>query len=714
MKTYSLFAPCAKGIEYLLVDELKALGADDVRETLSGVHFTADLTTAYRVVLWSRLASRVLLVLKRFELDNADDVYEAVRVLPWRQHLNETMSIAVDFNGTNTFIRHTQFGAQRVKDAICDVFKEATGQRPAVDRESPQLRVNAHLEKRHITISIDLSGHALHERGYRLRAGAAPLKETLACAMLLRAQWPQHAAQGGVLIDPMCGSGTLLIEGAWMAADIAPGLLREQFGCNQGWLLHDEIAWQTLREEAKTRAEIGKAKLTSHFYGFDLDGKVLFAAKDNAVRAGVESACTFLARALQLLHKPEGVTHGLVISNPPYGERLGEVESLISLYATLGEKLLADFVGFSAAVITSENELAKAIGLRSHKQYQLFNGALACQLYLFDVKAENKWLPPEQRPMVLSEQAQGLHNRLEKNRKALQPWLKRDNVSCYRLYDADIPEYSAAIDVYGDDLFIQEYVAPKAIPVDVAAKRFHETVEVARRFFDCPAERVHLRQRSRQKGLSQYEKLDGQGEFIVVQEGGLKFEVNLDDYLDTGLFLDHRITRNKIREMARGKHFLNLFSYTGSVSVYAAAGGARSTTSVDMSRTYTEWAAANMELNGFRQKHHHFVQANVMDWIDQSRDGYDLIFVDPPTFSNSKRMDGVFDVQRDHIALLRRCLELLTPTGEIVFSNNFRRFKFEAELFADCDVDDWTKATIPTDFQRNPRIHQCWRIKRKT
>ncbi len=757
--THQFFAPCAKGLEYLLVDELKALGAINVHEALAGVHFDGTLEAGYRAVLWSRLASRVLLLLKTAVVDSTESMYEAVRAVDWSQHLRSEDTLCVDFVGQNEFINHTQFGAQKVKDGVVDQFRARGQARPSVDTQDPVLRINAHLQRDEFTLCVDLSGHPLHERGYREKAGIAPIKENLAAAMLIRARWPEIAEAGGDLVDPFCGSGTIPIEAVLMAANIAPGLIRSDFGINQGWLGHDDALWQRLRKEAGVQADDGIDALRSRIFGFDADGKVLQVAQENAEQANVEDLIQFERVPLERIRKPaplEGAGPGLVIGNPPYGERLGDIDSLKYVYNTLGNRLLSEFDGWHAAIITSEQSLAKAVGLRSHKQYALYNGALPCKLYLFEVNAAAKRhvreleapvasassnardamgadgdnstafaapLPaasgsaqPEahtgsvEYPIELSAGGQAVRNRLDKNRRHLASWCKREGVSCYRVYDADLPEYAAAIDVYGDHLYLQEYQAPSTIPEDVAEHRFNELVLAVRDLYRLPPEHLHVRTRARQRGMDQYEKLGDERAFFVAEEGGLKFWVNLTDYLDTGLFLDHRTTRAIVRDRVKGKHFLNLFSYTGSVSVYAAHGGAASTVSVDMSKTYTNWAYRNFVLNGFDRGPHEFVQADALEWLAHCRDKFDVIFIDPPTFSNSKRMDGVFDVQRDHVDILLVALELLNPGGEIIFSNNYRRFKLDTEALAGCQIEDWSKRTLPVDFARNPRIHQCWRI----
>ena len=310
-------------------------------------------------------------------------------------------------------------------------------------------------------------------------------------------------------------------------------------------------------------------------------------------------------------------------------------------------------------------------------------------------------------------------NRLNKNRKHLGKWLNREAIHCYRLYDADMPEYAVAVDVYEGTkpehqrwVHVQEYEAPKNIDPQKTRQRLNEIMQVIPSVVEVPAQQVFLKVRRQQKGSAQYEKLASQGQFHEVLEDGHRFLVNFSDYLDTGLFLDHRITRSLLSELAMGKRFLNLFAYTGAGSVYAAAGGALATTTVDMSNTYIEWAKRNMALNGFAGAQHEYVQANCLEWLDTAagKRRYGLIFLDPPSFSTSKRMQGTFDVQRDHVALLKKTLKLLEAGGVLIFSNNLRSFKLDYEALEDLTIKDISKATLPKDFERNPKIHQCWRI----
>ena len=711
------FVSCAKGLEYLLADELAALGCSRATAAVAGVNAEGGLEVAQRAVLWSRLASRVLWPLAEYDCGEEQALYAGARALPWQEHLDADLTLAVDAHVSGDAITHARYAAQRLKDAVVDALREATGARPDVDLEAPDVRLNLVVRKGRAIVSVDLGGGPLHRRGWRRAQGLAPLKENLAAAVLLRGGWPALHADGGALLDPMCGSGTLLIEGALMAADVAPGLLRHGDRPPSRWLGFDHDGWAALVDEALARERAGRAALRAVFDGRDADPEAIRAARENATAAGLRDAIRWEVRDIAQpapTADPQadaGASRGLVVCNPPYDARLAADPAL---YRALGDALRGAVPGWRASLLCGDRELAFATGLRAKKNYQMFNGALECTLIVCDP------VQPQARadaaPRELSEGARMVANRLRKTLRASKAWRAREQVGCFRAYDADIPEYAAAIDVYTEAdagtrwLHVQEYAAPAEIPEAVTRRRFGELLAGAAEALDVPRERIAVKTRAKGRGGSKYGHFAHRGEFITVREGDAKLRVNLFDYLDTGLFLDHRPLRQRLAREAQGARVLNLFCYTGAATVHAAVGGAAQTTSVDLSATYLEWLADNLRENGIGGTRHRIAQADAMAWLRADRGEYDLVFCDPPTFSNSARA-GDFDVQRSHVELLRLAVARLSFGGVLYFSNNFRRFRLDAEaVSAFAQVEEISAETIAPDFARNPRIHRAWRI----
>ena len=710
-------ATCPKGLELLLAEELQAIGAEGVKETVAAVHFQGSMEVAYRACLWSRLANRILMPLHSFMLNEADDLYQECNDISWESHFSAAQSIAIDFIGTSRLIDNTMYGSQRVKDAIVDRIRRIEGERPNVDTKNPDIRIQVRQHKGRVTVSLDISGESLHRRGYRTGQGTAPIKENLAVALLLRANWPAMAAEGGALLDPMCGSGTLIIEGAMMAADIAPGMLREHYGFDQ-WIQHDAELWQSLIDEAHQRKATGLENLELDIRGYDANPRVLEYTTQNIENAGLDGHIRLAHKPIDQFGKPTA-ERGLLLTNPPYGERLGEVDELIPLYQKLGTVLQKNFQGWRAAIFTGNVDLGRETDLSPTKQYSLFNGTIPCKLLVFEdmtsksvqIAARLSTPAPAQQ---LTEGARMVLNRLKKNQRKLDGWRKKLGISCYRLYDADIPEYAVAVDIYDQSIYVQEYAPPNTISEKVARERFGEIKLAVKEFSANFRGKIHYKERRRQKGDSQYERLnDGPSDTIHVSEGNAQFEVNLSDYLDTGLFLDHRPVRGLIGEMVKGKSFLNLFCYTAAASVQAAMAGASHSLSIDMSNTYLDWAQRNFDLNSLRSSKHQLLRADCLKWLEIEGELYDVIFLDPPTFSNSKKMDSVLDIQRDHGDLIRSSMAKLVPGGTLIFSNNFRKFKMDELTVRQFDCQNITPQTLDVDFVRNPRIHNVWKIKRR-
>lgn len=726
---YQFFATTPKALEGILANEIEMLGGKNVQQKLAGVAFQGDLPIAYTACLWSRVASRILLLLDSFEVKSQQDLYAGIQRIDWFEHLNPSDSLAVSFSSkNNSAIINSHFGAQRVKDAIVDQMRSKFNERPNVDTDRPNIRINVHLQDEIAQLSLDLSGESSHRRGYRDISIAAPIKENLAAAILLRAGWPKFAEQGGSLLDPMCGSGTLLIEGALIAGDIAPGLQRDYFGF-LGWKQHNVKLWQTIHEQAQQRHSIGLHKLPV-IVGFDQDRHSVAAALQHVENAGLAGKIHIEKRDIVSASAAQSWPKGLIVCNPPYGERLGDEEQVALLYRKFGETLKQHFIGWQAAMIIGNPELGFKLGIRSHRPITLFNGSLECKLLRFDIEEKAFFEPKTQSQQERIEhirrrahaeqsdqQVDMFANRLRKNNRRLAKWIKQNQVHCYRLYDADLPEYAIAIDVYhGEQTWVnvQEYESPKTVDPAKANRRLASAMAVIPHVLNVPTENIYLKIRRKQKNTDQYEKHADLRHFHIVEEGGCKFWVNFEDYLDTGLFLDHRPLRLLIQQQASGKRFLNLFAYTGSATVHAAIGGALSSVTIDMSNTYLAWAKRNFVLNGIHGNHN-LVRANCLEWLSlqvhaQHKAQFDLIFLDPPTFSNSKRMNEAFDIQKDHIELIRNAMTLLSLKGILYFSTNFRRFKMNHEALSDFNVEDISKKMIPEDFSRNSKIHYCWRI----
>jgi 23S rRNA (guanine2069-N7)-methyltransferase / 23S rRNA (guanine2445-N2)-methyltransferase len=730
MTSHQFFATAPKAMESILAEELQALGAQNIKQTIAGVAFNGSLETAYRICLWSRIANRVFLVLSHFDVYHQDDLYQGVKNINWIDHLDPTDSFAVSFNTRNTrIINNTHFGALKVKDAIVDQMRAEFNQRPDIDIVQPDIRINVFLQGSSAQLNLDLSGESLHKRGYRNINIPAPIKENLAAAMLIRCDWPAIAEKHGSLIDPMCGSATLLIEGALIAADCAPGLLRDYYGF-LGWKQHQSDCWQKLCAEAEQRKIAGMEKLPV-IAGFDQSRRAVNAALAQIETAGLLGKIHIERRDINDASPAESWPPGLIICNPPYGKRLGDDQQTAELYRSFGEVLKSHFTDWRAAIIILDQKMGFRLGIRSKKPITLYNGALECKLLRMNIEPaaffEPKIKTPQDRishvnrqsdQLDLSPGAEMFANRLKKNLKKFSKWARRNQVNCYRIYDADLPEYAMAVDIYAGEktwVNVQEYTAPKSIDKAVANQRLSEAIAVIPKLLDIKQDQLFLKIRSKQRGFNQYQKQETTGQFYVVEENGCLFQVNFESYLDTGLFLDHRPIRLMIQKQAKGKRFLNLFAYTGTATVHAAVGGAKQTTTIDMSATYLDWAKKNLQLNNLNGNHE-FIQANCLQWLEKAaqqtakRNRYDLIFLDPPTFSNSKRMEQTLDIQQDHQQLINNTAQLLSPGGILYFSTNYRRFKMDVKNLSHLQLEDISAQTIPYDFARNPKIHYCWKI----
>ncbi|WP_052378834.1 bifunctional 23S rRNA (guanine(2069)-N(7))-methyltransferase RlmK/23S rRNA (guanine(2445)-N(2))-methyltransferase RlmL [Polycyclovorans algicola] len=767
--TWPLFVTCGRGLESILVDELISFGATEVKAGNGGVSARADREAAYRTCLWSRLASRVLMPLAGGTVADPEALYALARSVDWPELFDVSKRFAIEAAGTSSTVTHSHYAALKVKDAVVDAFRDLLGSRPDVARDDPDIRIHLHLHRDKATLSLDLSGDSLHRRGYRQQAGEAPLKETLAAAMLMRAGWATSAAEGAPLWDPFCGSGTLVIEAAMIAADAAPQRTRQRFGF-EAWNDHVPALLKRLRAEADERFTEGLKNLPP-LIGSDTDRRVLQIAQTNAAKAGFFAQIRWIEQDA-LTAAPPCPAPGLLICNPPYGERLGSEGDIIKLYSLLGARWPKAIAGWQVALLTQRDDLTPRLGLRATRIHSLYNGALPCKLLQFDIggpaaraaasepvavpdadtentdaaetpaspwaraakSAEARESAAQPIPTVAEIAKDGFGsdfaNRLQKNAKHLAKWAKRRGVQNYRVYDADLTEYAVAIDVYATperQIHLQEYAPPKSIDTVQAEKRLRAALAYTCEVLDVPPDRLHFKVRRAQKGTAQYQRMGHQGTATRIVEHDVLLEVNFTDYLDTGVFLDHRPMRLRIQKAAAGKRFLNLFCYTGAATAHAAVGGAVSSVSVDLSNTYLEWAERNLRLNGSKlvdperrasaDNPHRLFRADCLAWLEeQAAKGrppqFDLIFCDPPTFSNSKKMEDTLDIQRDHVGLLTHTFRLLAPGGVLLFSTNRRKFELdEAALAAlGMQVRDITAETLDEDFKRPPPAHRAYEI----
>lgn len=686
----------------MLSDEVRALGLDITEVRPTSVEALGTLQQGYRLCLWSRVASRVLLSLA--EVDAIDDsgLYEDLRQVAWWEHFDasETFAIGSSQSPKSSFPSH--FWVQRAKDAIVDGFRAHAGSRPSIDKKNPAIRFHLHIGENHHELALDFSGEAQHRRGYRRAGGKAPLKENLAAAILYLAGWPEAARQGHALVDPTCGSGTFLIEAALMATSCAPGLLRTRFGFDS-WLKHDAQAFARERQSAQERRQ---AECPAPIFGYDASETALSHARENLRAAGVEPHVSVETKELSRIEKP--ADQGILVCNPPYGHRLGDEGTLFLFYQALGDTLKRGFDGWTAYIFAAHGDSLKHLGLRPERRHVLYNGAIECRLLQIPVRgsrAGSATSPSWRKP---SGKAQMFVNRIKKNRKKWERWAKRNDIECYRLYDADIPEYDVAIDRYRSKALVHVFQKEHDSVDDRAKQRIQDVLLTLPETLGIDATDVVVKVRRKHEQGDQYARISQREAEMTVREGALRFIVNLEDRIDTGLFVDHRMVRAYAFEHCRDKRVLNLFAYTCTVSVAAAAGGAAQTTSVDLSNTYLEWGRRNFVVNGLDPDRHRFFRRDAMRWLAKNRSHFDWIFINPPTFSRSKMSTGDFNIHKDHETLIGHAMRCLAQDGEVLFTTHAQGFELAPTIGQRFQVEDLTKALVPADFTRHP--FQAFRI----
>ena len=723
------FATSALYMNDIIEEEAKAAGATDIRTISGGVEFSADLAAAYRFCLWSRTATRVLLGLFEDEdILDADELYEASTQIPWEDWVNPNITFSVTETVKNCpYMKNSHFAAIRLKDAIVDRIREKfDGERPLVDTENSDVVFHLHIDGDKVAWYVDFSGRGLHRRGYRVAQTDAVLSEYLTCSVIYRSEWRKSLEKGeGVpmLLDPFCGSGTIAIEAALWAADRAPGLVSNRKFNFFNLPIHDPDIYEEVVDEALERAEKASSRNVV-IHAWDIDPKAVAISKKHAELAQVEDLINFQVKdfcTITAADVPQGT--GYIITDPPYGLRMESDTNLEVLYRQLGRQISTLFGGWNVAILCGQQELLSHVDMKPDRTNTVNNGGVTCQIahyYVFTAEERQQMIEraierkKERLAQPLSDGAQMAYNRLVKNLGNLKPIMEQQGVTCYRIYDADMPEYSAAIDLYENKyISLQEYAPPETIDPEDALRRLGELIDATERATGIDREQIYVRQRTQQKGEKQYEKMASTDKFYIINENGVKYLVNFTDYLDTGIFLDHRPIRKQIASMAEGKRFLNLFCYTGTATVQAAKGGALSTVSVDASATYLDWAVKNMQLNGYTEMNHFFYRSDCLEFLFDTYDRYDLIFCDPPTFSNGKGRQN-FDVDRDQVRLIKACMMHLDPKGTLIFSNNYRKFRLDERLLEEYDVQDITPSTIAEDFARDQKIHYTFLIKHRT
>jgi len=703
---------CGAGLEKLVSEEVTRHGGEIVESKPGAVSWQGNLESGYRLCLWSRFASRILLQIAEFEAPDTDGLYRETGKLDWDEHFNPRDTFAVFCTLVDSKISHSKFAALRIKDAIVDQFRSRTGRRPNVDVSQPGMRINLHVQGTLATLSLDLSGDSLHRRGYRTATVEAPMKETLAAAVVHLAGWTPQFSSDAVLLDPMCGSGTLLIEAAMIYGDSAPGLLRKNFGF-MFWPKHDARLWEKLVSEAVEREEKGLEKNWPRIIGFDADPQAVAAARKNVRQAGLEDIIEVNQRQIADLERP--AESGLAIINPPYGERLSERDEVKHLYRFLGRKFRRTLYGWQIGFFASNPDFASTLGIDWSSTVKLYNGPIKCRLHngIPDhieeepgIRFHLQSVAPEPAEMMFSEC-------LRKSCGKLFPWAENERITCYRIYDADLPEYNFAVDLYEEWILVQEYPSREHKNQRQSADRLQSALKVIRDLLNVPPSRLFIKTGKKPEKKSPTRATSGPGRLHEVRENNCHFLVSFTDDADAGLMLDQRRIRAMIGELARGRKFLNLFGHSGPATITSLRGGAIATTTVDGSAAILQRVRANMSLNGFDGPQHTTIQQESLKWLREGRERYGLILVHPPAFSGDRHRKAPLNIQNDHEMLLRLAMQRLTREGLLIFTVNLRNFKLSSALPVDFDVREITAQTIPEDFNRTPPVHRCWEFRHR-
>lgn len=763
---FEYYATCPKGLEKLLAQELLELDAREIRPLQGSVSFKGTSQVVLRCALWSRLASQIVVVLARIDANDANTLYNNTFEMTWEQELAHVERLIVHAHGTNDKLTNSLFVAQKVKDAILDRMYQKTHRKLMVDKATPQMAVAVRIHGTRATIGLELCGDPLFKRGYEsystgrsagsLRADFAAAIVRLAFGSLASStDCAAYKAQGPLtLICAFPHEATLLIEALMYLKHQAPGLLRKRWP-HTLWRGFEPDTWahlvnQALELSQNTSMQINPARIlvlqepqtSTHGTHASLSQMLIRAGLGAQTITQGDAFCVGSALTRKQMRGSTFVLTDFswIFADRPelYSLALQEFQSMCNTLANLratpsGNAVLMMPAGDDKLLNFGTSNVSYSITVQK-RTLELCNYDLSSVARTQPLLSINTPDGTSQKIPALIESSQQFAARLVKVIKERAKWAQREDITCYRIYDCDLPDYALSIDLYQNEtsrwVLINEFAAPKEIDPTRAAMRFLDSLRVVPPALKIPLDHIVLRTRQKTKGGSQYaydaKPLFDNKKSLIVQEGGLEFEINFSSRLDCGLFLDHRLTRGMLREMMKktkgSKRFLNLFAYTGSATCYAADGGARHTTTVDMSKPSLDWARRNMERNGFIDDGtgtiHEYIQADVLRWTTEQRrtpNRWDLIFCDVPTFSNSNKMGKrTWDVQRDHAELIICLSRLLTRDGTAIFSCNLRNFKPNLETLqkAGVQISDITAQTIPHDFERNPKIHHCYLVKR--
>ncbi len=721
--TLELFVRCAAGFEDVLADELRTLRLGRVRPQVGGVSATGRLVDAYRACLWSRVATRVQFVVGRVSATGAEELYQGVYALAWEDQVRQGSTIAVDAHGTNDQLKNTAFTALKVKDAVCDRLREARGTRPDVNAKDPDLSINVAIHPKKATIYINLSGASLHRRGYRQDGvqSAAPLKETLAAGMVLAAGWRDMAHAGAVFVDPMCGSGTLAIEAAMIAADVAPGLLRTRWGF-QGWTGHDEDLWQQVLARAYER--MSEARPTVEILAGDIDETALAIAKQNAQRAGVADMIRFQrADAAQLERRLRGVRRkggsvGLLAMNPPYDQRLKTEGGLPQVRAAISAATDAVPSGWKVALISPDAGIDTCLGRIPLQVIDCYNGPIEVSIRIFEIDEKSQSsievvsLVGKQHTVRVAEKGSDqFAARLRKASKERLRWAKRESITCVRLYDADLPDFALSVDLFEGRsgagevrlVLVEEYPRPASVDGARAERRLADACAIASAVLEIEPTDVLVHRWT--KGAKRPGKSGTDKRIIKVKESGLTYSIDIEARPDTGLPLAQRGLRAYVREHARGKRVLVLGGLGSACALAAIRGGARSVDCVEPFKDRIEFIKASLKANGLTTKGVRLIEKDLLSWLDEANhNSYDLVVLVPPSWIGAKSQNAEsFELARDAREVIERSLRMVSAGKELVFFCRERGVKIDPKSLTNLarEVNDISAQVTDRDFERS-------------